>query len=464
MRQSFALFTRSIVSLIGSIITTIAAMVFITLFAIAEVGHQGGPYLGILAFLIVPAVFVIGLVLIPLGIWLQQRKQQRSGGQAATAPVIDFNQPRTRNLAFLVAALTAVNVIIIAAGTYKGVEVMETTGFCGNACHSVMSPELTAYSRSPHSRVPCVECHIGAGASWFVKSKLSGSWQVISVALDLFPRPIGTPIHDLRPARETCEQCHWPTKFVGDRLRVKRHFDEDEKQTEKTTVELLKVGGVEKGEGKGIHWHVDPGNRIRYRSDATRQHVYELELTGKDGATVTYKAQEPPKMGEALEPWRAMDCVDCHNRPTHVYRLPKDEIDLALADGTLDKSIPFIKREGLRVLQASYASQQEAKAGLRQGLLDFYQKQYPDLVKADPAKLDAAAQALWAIYSSNVFPQMKITWGTYPNFAYQHTGCFRCHGELQESGGKTISRSCSLCHEMLATEEENPEIIEELYP
>ena len=135
---------------------------------------------------------------------------------------------------------------------------MDSTQFCGGTCHTVMTPEFTTYQRSPHSRVKCTECHIGSGADWFVKSKLSGSWQLVSVALDLYPRPIPTPVENLRPARETCEQCHWPTRFVGERLRFFNRFAEDEKQTEKKTVLLMKIGGGETGRAHGIHWHVDP--------------------------------------------------------------------------------------------------------------------------------------------------------------------------------------------------------------
>jgi nitrate/TMAO reductase-like tetraheme cytochrome c subunit len=179
--------------------------------------------------------------------------------------VIDLNVGRTRTLLLLFMALTLVNVVILAVSTYKAVEVMDSTKFCGQACHSVMAPEFTTYQRSPHSRVACVECHIGPGAGWFVKSKLSGSWQLISVSLDLYPRPIPTPVHNLRPARDTCEQCHWPNKFVGDRLKVITRFRDDEANTPEKTVLLLRVGGMQGRESKGIHWHVDPACRSATR-------------------------------------------------------------------------------------------------------------------------------------------------------------------------------------------------------
>ena len=153
-----------------------------------------------------------------------------------------------------------------------------------------MQPEYTTYQRSPHARVKCVECHIGAGANWFVKSKLSGSWQLVSVAFNLYPRPIAVPVHNLRPARETCEQCHWPQKFVGDRFKVNTHYQEDEANTEVKTVLRGEGGRPAAGRSQGIHWHVDPDHVVRYRSDEKRQTIYEVEMTAKDGTPALRRA------------------------------------------------------------------------------------------------------------------------------------------------------------------------------
>jgi hypothetical protein len=230
-------------------------------------------------------LFVLGLALIPAGAVLYRRKLRRVHGDAQTPvlPVFDLNVPRTRRWLFILLGATMFNIVVLAGATYKGVEVMESVEFCGMACHTVMEPEHTAYQRSAHSRVACAECHIGPGADWFVKSKLDGAWQLVAVALDLYPRPIPTPLHDLRPARETCEQCHWPTKFVGDKLSVRKRFADDESNTELTTALLLKVGGTEGERSHGIHWHVDPGVQIRYRSDPSREEIYEVEFTKSTG-------------------------------------------------------------------------------------------------------------------------------------------------------------------------------------
>ncbi len=466
MREFVALFSRSVISLIGGALTTISALVFITLFVLHLAGSASTPYEGILAFLIIPAVFMLGLVLIPLGVWRERRRRRKSGEtDLPRAPVIDFNNAATRKLAAIVLPLTVVNLVVVATATYKGVEVMDSTEFCGGACHAVMSPEHTTYQRSPHSRVGCTECHIGDGADWFVKSKLSGAWQLVSVAFDLYPKPIPTPVHNLRPARDTCEQCHLPTKFVGERLRVKSRFEEDETSTEKKSVYLLNVGGVAPdGSGKGIHWHVDPNIQIRYRADARREKIYEVELKDADGTTKVFK-HEKGTPADAEPGWRTMDCIDCHNRPTHVYQYPQEELDQALARGELDRSLPFIKREGLRVIQQKFASHDEAREGIRENLRAYYQENHPEVAKEEAAKIDAAAQTLFTLYSRNVFPQMNIQWGTYPNFAYQHVGCSRCHDKKHATDdGKRISGKCSDCHTMLAEEEEEPEILEILYP
>src|SRR5512134_4095651 len=263
LTRFFATVTSNAVSLAGSALTTVSAFLFLLLFSIHLVSEHGGtPYLGILTFLVLPALFVLGLVLIPVGIWRIRKRRREAMAEddpAAEFAVVDFNRPQVRRTAVVFLAATAINALILGVGTYKGVEVMESTQFCGAACHKVMEPEFTTYKRSPHARVKCVECHIGEGANWFVKSKLSGSWQLVSVAFDLYPKPIAVPVHNLRPARETCEQCHWPNKFVGDRLKVITRHGDDAENTPLKTALLLHVGGTQGTRARGIHWHVDPG-------------------------------------------------------------------------------------------------------------------------------------------------------------------------------------------------------------
>ncbi len=468
MKNLFAKISRNPVSLLGVVVTTVSAIIFLTLFAIELVGFSGGPYVGIMAFLIVPAFFVGGLLLIPFGIWRARRKAKQAaerGEEAAPEafPVIDLNVVKVRKTLLFFAALSIVNVIIVSTATYKGVEVMGTTKFCGTACHSVMAPEYTTYQRSPHARVKCVECHIGSGASWFVKSKLSGSWQLVSVLFNLYERPIPTPVHNLRPARDTCEQCHWPTKFVGDRLKVITKFDEDEKNTEKKTAVLLHVGGSMGSTSRGIHWHVDRGVHVSYASDEKRETIGDVELTLPDGTHRIYKASTAPaKPAKAM---RNMDCIDCHNRPSHIYRLPDEEIDAALFDGRIDRSLPFIHREAMKALKAPYATREEAQEKIRLAIQGFYSATYPDLAKTKSQAIEAAVKSLQGIYTSNVWPSMKIAWGAYPSYLGHTTatGCFRCHDDEHKSAeGRKISQDCSLCHSVLAQDEADPKILKDL--
>jgi hypothetical protein len=466
MKSFFAAITRNPLSLLGVAITTASSVVFLSLFGIEMSGFHGNPYLGIIAYLVVPAVFVVGLILIPIGVG-RERQKLAGGGDGYLFPVYDLNQPSTRRRFVVFFGLTAVNCALLVIATYNAVETMESVEFCGTTCHTVMQPEYTAFNNSPHAGSSCVECHIGPGANWFVKSKLSGAWQVISVAFNLYERPIPTPVHQLRPARETCEQCHWPAKFVGDRLRVMTSYDDDEDVTELKTVLLMRVGGVRGGASPtshGIHWHVDPGVQIRYLSDPDRLTIYDVERRNPDGEVTLFKAETEPE-GEAE--WRTMDCIDCHNRPTHIYKMPERAIDEAIYAGAIPQDLPYVRREAVAAIQEPYDSHTEARTGIAASLRAFYQENYPELLDSRAEDIAKAIQGAGDAYAKNVFPQMNVNWGTYPNHL-NHTdfdGCFRCHDDLHESeDGEAISGDCDLCHSVLAEAEEEPEILDQLSP
>jgi hypothetical protein len=473
-RHFFSALIQNPLSLAGTAIAAASLTLIIALFIVQAMGFEGGPYLGIVTFLLLPMVFVLGLLLIPVGILRQRRRAARmakDGEAPPLFPVIDLNNETTRKSVVVFMVLTMVNIVVVAGATYKGVEVMDSTEFCGMACHSVMQPEFTAHQRSPHSRVGCVDCHIGPGADWFVKSKMDGAWQLIAVALNIYPRPILTPLHDLRPARDTCEQCHWPTVFVGDKLKINTVYADDENNTELRDAILLKVGGLHGRESSGIHWHVDPNIQIRYRSDSTRMEIYDVEMTKADGTVKTWLVGETPA---DAEDWRVMDCVDCHNRPTHIYRPPGEEIDQLMSAGRIDTSLPFMKREGVRILEeAEYDSHDAARIGISEALHAFYRENYPDVVAQNAVAVTEAADALGDIYSWNVFPHMRVRWDTYPDHSghppvrsrQDAPGCFRCHNrDHQTADGERISRSCDLCHTVLAQGEEDPEILRLLNP
>jgi hypothetical protein len=465
IKHFLAAITGNIISLIGTLMMVVSLLFIAALLVMQAMGFQGGAYLGIVTFVVLPMMFLIGIVVVPLGIWLQKRRDAKAAAEGRPIghmPVVDLNKESTRGVLLGFIALS-VPVIAVAAGlTYKAVHFMDSTEFCGTACHKVMQPEYTAFQRSSHLRVGCAGCHIGPGAQWFVKAKISGSWQLIAVALDLYPRPIPTPVHSLRPANGTCEQCHWPTRFVGERLKVRTHFLDDEQNTEVKTALMVKVGGKLAGASHGIHWHVDPNHEVRYLSDPTREKMYEVELIDKiEGSKKLFKAEEPaPQDAE----WRTMDCVDCHNRASHTYRTPQFEMDLALAEGRIDRSLPFIKREGMRILtEKEYPSHEAAREGISAAVKAFYAQSYPDLGNS-PA-VEQAGKALGDAYTWNNFPHMRVVWNTYPNHIghKDSPGCFRCHDNKHKTDtGEKIAKKCSTCHEVVAEEETDSRLLQEL--
>jgi len=462
----FAALTRNKTSLVGGALLLGAMTLMFSLVAIQLIGLRGGAYLGIITFLALPAVAAVGLVMILIGIRRARTRGPLSDEEAARTPfpVLDFNNARTRKSALGLLGLTTVSIVVLAGATFKGVEVMDSVEFCGTTCHTVMQPEYTAHQRSPHARVACADCHIGPGAGWFVKSKLSGAWQVVAVTLKIYPTPIKTPIVNLRPSRETCEQCHWPTTFFGDLLKVKSVYTDDEANTELKTAVLLRVGGLAGRESSGIHWHVNPDVTIRYRSSADRQTIYDVELTRPDGTVHVFRTDEVP---EDAGSWRTMDCIDCHNRPTHRYNMPMDEVDNAMANGYMDKTLPYIKRESMRLLRAEYVDQDQATEAIGRGIRTFYAENYPEIARVRAADIEKTIRELQVIYTSNVFPKMKVTWGTYPDHSkhFDSPGCWRCHDRKHKTeDGRKISRDCGLCHTILAQEEENPEILQTLNP
>jgi hypothetical protein len=465
-KHYFAAMTRNKTSLAGTGLVIGSLTLMLSLIAIQTIGLRGGAYIGIITFIFLPSVLALGLALIYLGIRRQRKIGESLGFKEGGAfPVVDLNQERTRKAILGVVGVGAISLVVLAAATYKGVEVMDSTPFCGTVCHTVMQPEYTAHQRSAHARVACADCHIGPGADWFVKAKISGAWQLVAVTFNLYPTPVPTPVHNLRPARETCEQCHWPATFVGDLLKVKSVYTDDEANTELKTAVLLKVGGLAGRKASGIHWHVNPDVKIRYRASEDRQTIYDVELTQPDGTVKLYKPAEetPADAGD----WRVMDCIDCHNRPGHNFQLPIDEVDSAMAAGYMDKTLPYIKRESMKLLRADYADQEAAKAGISQGLTLFYSSIYPEVAKEKPAEIERAVKELQEIYTSNVFPKMKVTWGTYPNNTqhFESPGCWRCHDRKHKTeDGEKISRDCGLCHTIIAQEEENPDLLEQLNP
>jgi len=452
------------ISLVGVVTVTSSTVLWLFLLPVTLRGEAQNPYIGILSYLALPAIFFLGLLLIPLGILWRHRRDLRRGHYPASFPPLNFQNPQLRRLVAFFGVTTLANLIIGSQLTYGAVTYMEKVSFCGQTCHTVMEPEFTAYQHAPHSRVECVNCHIGAGASWFVRSKLSGAGRAVAVAFNTFPRPIPTPVHNLRPARETCETCHWPRKHIEDRLRVFPKFGDDQGNTLAKTVMLLKMGGGD--QRVGIHGtHLGPGVRIRYaHSDESRQTIPWVEYSDNSGRKTTYVAPGANPDAGGL-PIREMDCMDCHNRPAHTYELPERAVDNAMYARAISPALPFARKKSIELLKINYASRADAAAQIPAAFEKYYRESESAIYGQRRDEVIRSARGVLAIYNRNIFPEMRVTWGLYPN-NIGHTdfpGCFRCHDDQHAAtDGKKISQDCDSCHHVLAVDEPQPKILGDL--
>ena len=457
-------------SLIGVVLTTSTAITLIG-FWIYDFMLPGPPhpYVGILLFLLLPGIFLLGLLLIPVGILLRRRKLRDAGELPHVYPEIDLKISMVQNSFLFIGAATLLNVLIFSFASYKGASYMDTTTFCGQTCHTVMAPEFSAYENSPHSRVECVECHIGPGAGWFIRSKLSGLRQVLAVTFHTYSRPIPSPVKYLRPARDTCEHCHWPQRFSGDKLILKTNYKDDEKNSPMTTALAMKIGGRASSGSVGIHGrHLDDGSRIHYIStDERRQVIPVVYYTDSKGKTVEYVSTDIKVSKQELEKGeqRTMDCIDCHNRPTHAFELAANAVDSRMSRGFISPELPYIHKKAVELLKADYPDRDSAQKQIVEGIENYYRTSYPDVYTSKRALIEQSAENVAKIYLRNIFPDMKMTWGVHPNNLGHNDfpGCFRCHdGSHTSADGQTISNDCSACHNLLAVQEENPKLLADL--
>ena len=404
---------------------------------------------------------VFGLLLIPIGMRINRKKARAAEekGKKLNWPVLDFNSLPTRNAATIFIIGTVFLLIISSVGSYEAFHYTESVEFCGKLCHQVMEPEYVTYHGSPHERVACVECHVGSGASWYVKSKLSGLYQVYSVLAKKYPHPIPTPIANLRPARETCEQCHWPDKFYDRKLRIKHSYLTDENNTERVTELQLKIsskmmnGTLE----KGIHQHISPDVKIEYKTtDPKRQVIPWVRYTNtKTGEVKVYTDADnllDQNQLDSLET-RVMDCLDCHNRPSHNYNAPQNFIDQSMSESKISTSLPAIKMVAMLALNQEYPTRDSAFEAIASQVNDWYESSYPDVWTNNKADIVQAISEIQNGYANNIFPYMKASWKEYPNNIghMESDGCYRCHNDRHTAdSGEVISRECSLCHNIVA--------------
>lgn len=452
------------ITILGLSISAISFIVIVFLATLEYFAKEPNPYMGILAFVIVPSVLMGGVAIAAFGVWREQRLHRIGKPIERHMPVVDLNNP-THRTGLAVVSVGALSLILMSSfGSFKAYEAMESDEFCGTTCHTPMEPEHTAYQNSPHAKVGCVKCHIGSGAGWFVRSKLSGSYQLYSVAFNKFPRPISTPIHNLRPAQQTCEQCHWPSQFFSEKLLSNTYYSSVGQLNVPWKLDLLiRIGGGNKEAGptSGIHWHMNIRNKVTYVAvDEKRQVIPWVQVRGPDGSVRTYKSTEralTPADSAAGET-RRMDCIDCHNRPAHQYRPPMRMVNHLMTLGWIDPSLPSAKDLAVHVLEEPYSTAKIAADSIRIGIEEYYADNFPALFKEKRPAIERMVVETQGLYAKNYFPAMQTNWRNFPdNIGHMYfAGCFRCHdGKHVNAEGKVLSKDCNICHSILAQQAKN---------
>ncbi|MFC1724586.1 NapC/NirT family cytochrome c [candidate division KSB1 bacterium] len=449
-------------SMIGAVIALINLIIFVLLFFAQIFLIPDNPYIGIFTFLVFPMFFIIGLLLIPLGAYRQRRRKLKGEPEKKKGlPVIDLNKEEHRNALFIFIAVVVFFFTLSAIGSYQTYNFTESVSFCGKLCHEVMNPEYVTYLKSPHARVACVECHVGEGANWYVQAKLSGLYQVYATLFNKYPKPIPTPIKNLRPAQETCEHCHWPEQFYGAQQKNYAYYLSDEENTKYEINMLIKIGGGDPKSGKasGIHWHMNILHKVEYKtSDEKNMEIPWFRTINKlTGEVKTYMNEEDPVSEEFLENSKThqMDCMDCHNRPTHILYSPSSAVNEAILLGKIDKFLPMAKSASVEILSEDYEETEAALIQISEKMWDYYKENYPEIYLTKKDKINQAITSLREIYQRNFFPEMAVKWSVYPDnighFDFQ--GCFRCHDNKHVTkDGQRLTYECKQCHLILSQE------------
>jgi hypothetical protein len=452
--------SKNWISLTGAMIAVISFFMIVFLFVVTWLFDEGGSYLGLVIYILLPSFMILGLLLIPIGMIKEIRKRKTGKDHDEPEwPRIDLNDIRHRNASIIFIVGTTIFLFISAIGSYEAFHYTESVEFCGKTCHTVMEPEYTAYQNSPHARVACVDCHVGSGADWYMRSKLSGLYQVYSVIAKAYSQPIPTPIKNLRPAQDTCERCHWPEKFYAQTLRNERHYLNDDENTPWDIHLVMKVGGSYSALGlkEGIHWHINPDVKIEYiPSDEQNLEIPWVRYTDlRTGESTIYNDEDNPLGDESIDPSaiRTMDCMDCHNRPSHSYQPPAFFVNDAITAGEIPHELPEIKMLAMEICAEEFSTSDSAKQYIGNTIHEYYSENYEDIYNDNLEIVEKAAAGLSKAYSENIFPYMKVKWDAYPNHIghLEFDGCFRCHNDRHTSDeGKVISKDCNACHSIIA--------------
>ncbi|MFQ6113889.1 MAG: NapC/NirT family cytochrome c [bacterium] len=458
MKQRFPSLFYNPLSMFGAIIAIVNFVTIVALILLDSFAGGLAPYAGIIAFIILPAILILGLIFIPVGMYIERGRRIRHKGEEARSFYVDLGKPSHRFATMVFSTGTVIFLLSTAVGSYRAYEFTESVTFCGQICHEVMEPEYAAYQYSPHARVTCAECHVGPGAGWFVRSKLSGTYQVYATTLNLYPKPIPTPIENLRPARETCEECHWPDKFHGSQERIFNHYMVNEENTKWPIRMLIKTGGGSKEAGiaEGIHWHMNIANEVDYiATDEHREQIAWVRVRDHEGNVREYVSEDNPIDPEDFDKYemRRMDCIDCHNRPTHIYRSPSKAMNMAFDAGWIDPTLPSAKRIGIEALIGEYPSTDSAMIAIANKIRESYEEEYPEVLETRKDAVEQMIAGVQEIYRRNFFPAMNVRWDTYPDHIghFLSPGCYRCHnGRFVSEDGSVISDDCTSCHIILS--------------
>ncbi|WP_209319669.1 cytochrome c3 family protein [Ancylomarina longa] len=447
-------------SILGASIAVLTFFLIVFFFVISVIFNQGSSYMGLITYIVLPSLLVLGMILIPIGMLIQIRNKNKQIFliEGKKWPKVDLNDQHHRNAFTLFVVVSFLFLFFTSIGSYEAFRYSESVPFCGTLCHNVMEPEYVTYQNSAHAKVACVECHVGEGADWYMRSKLSGLYQVYAVTTNNYPKPIPTPVANLRPARETCEECHWPQKFYPKRMHTRRHYLTDEKNTEWQIKQVMNIGSDHESKHytEGIHWHINPNVKVEFKStDDKNEFIQWVKYTNiKTGEEHVFEDQMMPPDSAffADSKTHTMDCMDCHNRPSHRYLSPPKYIDDAISNESVDVKIPYIKLASMEALKDVYSTNDSADYFIQKKVTDFYQENHPEVLTSFDKEIAKSIEGIKLAYHENTFPKMNARWDAYPNHQghKESQGCFRCHDDNHTtSDGRVISKDCNLCHSIV---------------
>ena len=461
----------------GSVIAVFNLGLMVFLLIVDFLAKRPRPYSDLIILLILPLFILIGIAFIILGI-VRQRRRQKTGlpTEEQRLFVLDFNNEKQRRLVVLLSIGFIFLTLLYSFAMFKGYEFVESVPFCGRVCHTVMGPEFRAHAFSYHGEVECSACHVGSGTQYFVLSKLRGTKELYDLLSNTFPRPIPVPVRDLRPSKDTCQTCHGPRYAFTENLQGRKYYLSDTKNTEWEIGLLFKIGAgrVLTDKPPIMHWHYAVARQIEYATaDPKREVIPWIRAIGFDGKARIYRAQGGNTSGKEPLPEqkRVMDCIDCHNRIGHEYYPPDRILNVLLSLKLVDPLLPDIKSTAVQALGGNYSSREAARSGIKDAIMEFYQKKYSDVATLKKAELERVIVTLQDLYDRNYDPIMKVSWKNFPSQKghMYSPGCFRCHdGKHKSDDGAVLSKDCNLCHLLVRKQMEKENklavLTEETYP